>query len=309
MAYELPTIPDDKIEFYRRKLWREVTNLFEWTGMPEELPLDYLENILVRKGMAAFFFDEAGYGHMVAEPTIVGYNMYKQPVDIWCVTPNTEGKPARYDRKIVHKYNEILGKEKSAVLINNMYRREPLLDIVEHFAKRLTMIQMAIDTNSLWQNIPVIFSAMDESMKESIEKMFSSIFEGRPWIMVDRTLLNGGNEVIGNVTEVPFLLDKLMDAKNETYNEFKATIGLDSPGAEKKERLVVAEATSNEESKETCLNIMLSQRKIACEEINRVFSLNVSVDFAGKEEMEEMEEESEEDGSGDNGTETRSGDE
>lgn len=305
MAYDLPTIPDEKIEFYRKKLWREVTNLFEWKGMPEELPLDFLENILVKKGKALFFFDETGYGHMVGEATIVGRNMYRQPVTGYCVTPNTEGKPTRYDRQIVHKYNDLITKEQSAVLINNMYFQEPLIEIVEHFARRLTMIQMAIDTNTLWQNIPVVFSTADEAMKLSIEKLFSDIYQGKPWIIADRTLLTGGNEVIGNVTEVPFLLDKLMDAKNETYNEFKATIGLNSPGADKKERLVVAEATSNEESKETCLNIMLSQRKIACEEINRVFGLSVSVDFAGAEKLEE---EGDEDGTGDNGAEERSED-
>ena len=284
MAYALPTIADEKMEFYRKKLWREVTNLFEWKGMPEEIPLDYLENVLVRKGMAAFFHDPSVYGYMVGEPAIVGYNMYKQPVDLYCLTPNTVGTPTRYERKILHKYDELILTENAAVLINNMYMREPLWEIVEHFARRLAMIQTAIDTNTLWQNIPVVFSAMDESMKLSIEKFFADIYTGKPWVMVDRTLLNDGNQILGNVTEVPFLLDKLMDAKNETYNEFKATIGLNAPGADKKERLVVAEATSNQESKETCLNIMLSQRKIACEEINKVFGLNVSVDFAAQEE-------------------------
>ena len=305
MAYDLPTIPDHKVEFYRKKLWREVTNLFEWKGMPEELPLDYLENILVRTGKAAFFFDESGYGYMVGEATITGYNMYKEPVNMRCITPNTEGKPTEYDRIIVHKYNELIDQSKACVLINNMYRRESLLEIIEHFAGRLAMIQMAIDTNTLWQNIPVVFSAVDESMKLSIHKLFSDIYEGKPWVIVDRSLLSDGNQVIGNVTEVPFLLDKLMDAKNETYNEFKATIGLNAPGADKKERLVVAEATSNEESKETCLNIMLSQRKIACEEINKVFGLSVSVDFIGTEEMKE---EGEEDGTSDDRTETLAGD-
>ena len=164
---------------------------------------------------------------------------------------------------------------------------------------------MAIDTNTLWQNIPVVFSAVDESMKLSIHKLFTDIYEGKPWVIVDRSLLSDGNQVIGNVTEVPFLLDKLMDAKNETYNEFKATIGLNSPGADKKERLVVAEATSNEESKETCLNIMLSQRKIACEEINKVFGLSVSVDFIGAEEKMK---ESEEDGTSDDRIEAPAGD-
>ena len=291
MARDLPTLPDEKIEFYRRKLWREVSNLFN------------LERILVRKGMALFFKDEEAYGYMALECAIKGYNMYRQPTTAYCTAPNDQGKKNYYERTIVHKYDDEIPSEKAGVLINNMYNHEPLYEIVEHYAYRLTLVQNAFDTNALWQNIPVTWSVNDNNMKLSIEKWFADIYSGKPLIMMDKTLLAGDNEIIGNVTEVPFLLDKLMDAKNEVYNEFKASIGLNAPGADKKERLVVAEATSNDESKETCLNIMLSQRKIAAEEINSVFRLNVSVDLAYSEEMEV-----EEDGTSDDRAKDPAGD-
>ena len=303
MARDLPTLPDDKIEFYRRKLWREVSNLFKWEGLPDEIPVDYLERILVRKGMALFFKDEEAYGYMALECAIKGYNMYRQPTTAHCTAPNDQGKKSYFQRTIIHKYDENVPIEKAAVLINNMYNHEPLYEIIEHYAYRLTLVQNAFDTNALWQHIPVTWSVNDNNMKLSIEKWFVDMLSGKPLIMMDKTLLAGDNEIIGNVTEVPFLLDKLMDAKNEIYNEFKATIGLNAPGADKKERLVVAEATSNDESKETCLNIMLSQRKIAAEEINSVFGLNVSVDLAYSEEMEV-----EEDGTSDDRTEDLAGD-
>ena len=302
MARDLPTLADDKIEFYRRKLWREVSNLFKWTGLPDEIPVDYLERILVRKGMALFFYDEKAYGNMALECAIKGYNMYRQPTTAYCTAPNDQGKQSYYERIIAHKYDDKVAKNQAGVLINNMYNHESLYEIVEHYAYRLTLVQNAFDTNALWQNIPVTWSVNDPNMKLSIETWFSDIFSGKPLIMMDKTLISDGNEIIGNVTEVPFLLDKLMDAKNEIYNEFKATIGLNAPGADKKERLVVAEATSNDESKETCLNIMLSQRKIAAEEINSVFGLNVTVDLAYTEN-----EEVNEDGQSDSGAEDLAG--
>lgn len=299
MAFDLPTIPDSKIEFYRRKLWREVSNLFIWEGMPPEIPLDYLERELVTSGCALFFYDKATYGHMALATTIKGFNSYKQPTQALCVAPNDQGKPVAYDRLIIHKYDELIPKETCGVLINNMYNREGLMEIVEHYAYRMTLIQNAFDTNALWQNLPVTWSVSDAAMQLSIEKWFSDIYSGKPMIIMDKSLNSGENEIVGNITEVPFLLDKLYDAKTEVYNEFKSTIGLNAPGADKKERLVVAEATSNEESKDTCLNIMLSQREIACEEINKVFGLNVTCRLATSETNEG----GEKDGEGNDGTE------
>lgn len=281
MAYDLPTIPDDKITFFRKKLIREVSNLFIWENLPDEIPIDYLERELIAHGRVMFFYDEQVYGYMCLRCGVRGFNIYNQPTQAFAVVPNDMGLPSNYDRVIVHKYDKDIDSGNACVLINNMYMGESLQPIIEHYAYRLALVQQAFDTNSLWQNIPVLFATDDQSTKLSIEKMFSDIWTGKPWIVVDKALFAKEQGIQADPLKVPFLLAELYDVKNEIYNEFKQTIGINAPGADKKERLLLDEVTSNEQITETCLEIMLSQRKIACEEINSVFGLDISVKARG----------------------------
>ncbi len=287
MAYRLPTLPDDKINFYREKLFREVSNLFIWKNVPNEIPTDYLERTLIRHGRVMFFYDDEAYGYMALRAGIRGFNIYEQPTHAFAVAPNDQSLPSNYERTIVHKYNEEIGKEKSCVLINNMYGGESLWKIVDHYAFRLALIQQAFDTNALWQNIPVLISVSDDNVRLSLEKMFSDIFTGKPWIVIDKVLTLKEAMQAEPIT-VDFILDKLYDVKNEVYNEFKQTIGIDASAVEKRERVLVDEVTSNEQITETCLEIMLKQRKIACEEIKKVFGLNIAVDYIGSRKKEEQ---------------------
>ncbi len=283
MARAWPSLPDDKKTFYTDKLTREVSNLFIWSGLPNEIPVDYLENSLITSGQVMFFNDKSAYGYMALQCGVRGYNLYNQPTHAFATAPNTTGLSTRYTRSIVHKYDENV--ENGCVLINNMYGGKSLVDIIEHYAYRMAVVQQAFDTNVLWQNIPVIFSTDDQNTKLSIEKMFSDIMTGKPWIIVDKALLAKDGNVQAEPVEVPFLLDKLYDVKNEIYNEFRMTIGIDTTGVDKKERLIVDEVLSNEQITETCLEIMLSQRKIACEEIKQVFGLDVDVKVRGGDKL------------------------
>ena len=284
MARKLPTIPENILTFYRNKLTREVTNLFEWEGVPDGIPVDYLERALVLKGRVMFFYDDEAYGFMALESQVRGFNMYNKPTTAFSVVPNTEGKKTHYERKILYGHNEMVEKEDGCVLINNMYGGESLTSIIDHFAKRLALVQMAFDTNALWQNKPVVFSTTNEGTRLSIEKFFNNIMNGEPWVVVDKELLAKENGIIPEVVDVPFILDKLYDTKNEIYAEFRHTVGIDTAGIDKKERVLTGEIDANKQSIETCLQIMLSQREIACKQINKFFGLNMSVKARGEVE-------------------------
>lgn len=304
VAYDLPVLPDNKVMFYKKKLVREVSNLFKWEGLPDEIPYDYLEKTLISQGMAMFFYDENAYGYMALRCGKRGHNLYDQPTTAFAVAPNDQLLKTNYTRTIVHRYDEDIGKDKACVLINNMYMGEGLNEIIDHYAYRLALVQQAFDTNAIWQNVPVIMTVDNANMKLSVDKLFADIFKGKPWVLVDNQLLGKENGTQADPITVPFLLDKLYDAKNEIYNEFKATIGIDHVAVDKKERLIVGEVESNEQSTETCLEIMLSQRRIACEEINKVFGLNISVKVNGDYDLG-----GEDSGTGDNGVEELVGDE
>lgn len=298
MARKLPTIADDKFTFFKSKLLREVSNLFIWNGLPDEIPKDYLERSLIQHGRVMFFPDN-DLGYMAIVCTAQGYNVYGKPVTAVATTPNTDGQQTYHKRTILHEYSDLIELSQSCVLIDNMYDGESLQHTLDHYAQRLALIQQAFDTNALWQNMPPLYSVPDSTTKLSIEKLFSDIMSGQPWVVVDDQLKAIGTQsVVGTLIEMPFLLDKLHDSMNEVYSAFKSTVGIDTAGADKKERLIVDEVNSNNQSTQTCLDVMLSQRKKACELINRVYGLNVFVDV-NKQEMEDLS-----DGNRNSGTQT-----
>lgn len=303
MAKVTPVIPDDKVMFFKNKLYREIQQLFEWTGLPEELPYDYMEYSLTHDGRVMFFKDEK-FGHMALACYTEGINVYGKPTRARSIRLGTEEDLFDVERMIVHRYDETMPTEKACVLIENMYGGESMESIIDFYARRLALLQQAFDTNALWQNLPPIFTTNTEAMKLSIEKMFSDIMTGQPWIVMDKEMLNGSTGIPVEFIAIQSRLADLFDAMNEVYSAFKETVGINSPGADKKERLLKDEVNSNNQSIQTCAEIMLSSRKIACEEIKKVFGLDITVDIRGKKEMEEQAEEAKEEminGNRDNG--------
>lgn len=282
MAFALPTIPDDKINFYRNLLYRDVIGLFEWSGLPEEIPTDYLEQVLIKSGMAMFFYEPDTFGYMVLSCGVRGFNVYQQPVIAFATAPNTEGNQVRYERRVMYNYTPNLDPTAGCVLIKNDYSGEPLTRIVEFYAYRMALVQQAFDTNALWQNCPVVFSVADDKTRLSIEKLFTDITTGRPWVIVNELLVAEENAKPGLV-ETPFLLDKLLDTLNELRYKFHEAVGINTPGVDKKERLLTGEIESTEQATQTVLDVMLSQRRKACAEIANLFpDLAPTVKVRGK---------------------------
>ena len=69
----------------------------------------------------------------------------------------------------------------------------------------------------------------------------------------------------------------------DTYNVYKyrllSYLGLDNSGVDKKERMLVSESEANSDEVLMIRNARYEQRKIACEKINDLFGLNVSVEY------------------------------
>lgn len=300
MAYDLPAIPNDKVIFYRNLLYRDVVGLFEWEGLPDEIPTDYLEQVLIKSGMAMFFYEPDTFGYMALSCGVRGFNVYQQPVLAFATAPNTEGHQVRYERNIMYSYTPNLDPATGCVYIKNDYNAQPLTQIVEFYAYRMALVQQAFDTNALWQNCPVVFSVADDKTRLSIEKLFADITTGKPWVVVNELLVTEENAKPG-LAEVPFLLDKLLDALNELRFKFHEAVGITTPGVDKKERLLTGEIESTEQVTQTVLDVMLSQRRRACKEITNLFpELNPTVRVRGEEQVREEEEA---DGTSDDGVE------
>ena len=79
-------------------------------------------------------------------------------------------------------------------------------------------------------------------------------------------------------TTSPIVFDKLQIQKTNILNECLTFLGINNANTDKRERLVTNEVDSNNEMIQINSDVMLETRKQACEEINKMFGLNISVE-------------------------------
>jgi hypothetical protein len=78
-------------------------------------------------------------------------------------------------------------------------------------------------------------------------------------------------------TGVKFMGNELMDYSQSVENKLLTFLGVNNPAVDKKERLITDEVNSNDQLIDSFAQLQLEARKRACEEINKMFGLQVSV--------------------------------
>ena len=142
---------------------------------------------------------------------------------------------------------------------------------MELFALRLYEAERTSDVNIKAQKTPVIIVG-DEQLKLTMKNLYLKYDGNEPIIYADKKQL-GSNSLLAIKTEAPFIADKLQTYKERIWNEALTFLGIDNISSEKKERLVSAEVSSNNEIVNLNLQSRLAVRKRACKEFNEYFGL------------------------------------
>lgn len=264
-----------------------VYQLFEWKNLPDTVDPRFLETRLHRNGKVAFHYDKK-VGYIVLEGTPVGkLNHYGVMGRFQAVTPYSEEITRNFaiyhylnqNESMVNPLTGILEPDKTdyGVLIQNNDMERPTMEAVKLFAIELTEIKSVIRTNVLAQKTPLILAANDTNL-HSVKQLYNKIEGNVPVIITDKTLDLDTLKV--HLTPAPYVGDKLNTLKNTVWNDFMTYLGINNANLEKKERMVVQEATSNDDQIQASGNIMLKARKEACERINWLYpDLNIDVEL------------------------------
>jgi hypothetical protein len=78
-----------------------------------------------------------------------------------------------------------------------------------------------------------------------------------------------------------------MEYKHNLWNEVMTYLGIGNAKQDKKERLVADEVAANDEQIESSREVMLKARQLACDKINNMFNLSISVDYRLRELQQE----------------------
>ena len=263
------------IQYYNR-LAELAVSVFEWVNLPEEVDPRFLELVLFSRGKALFFKDEFGFAALEVNDS-GPRNVYGIPLQRHAFSPYN-GFHADFDIS------------NSVMIYNNALRKPSKLD-VEMFSRRLYNIDRIIDVNVNAQKTPGLI-VCDETQRLTMKNLYMQYDGNSPVIFGDPNLNSAGVKSVS--TGAPFVSDKLSDLKAKYWNEALTYLGISNLTIQKKAHLTSDEVSRNMGGVISSRFPRLNARKRACEEINKMFGLNLDVryrqDVIDDEAAEELDE-------------------
>ena len=260
-------------------------NRFKWDGLPESVDPRFLELCLFYNGLSIFYKD-FNYDKLLAvKGAGFGYNnVLDNPTSFSVVAPG-QSSDSQFGYLTISAYNRVSDsdktaeeKQRKAIPIWANYLRKPDHDIVNIYATRLATADRTLEINS--KN-----ARRTKVIKGSQQTNLSLVNIARQ--------VDAGEELIqltGPLQDMDFMdvldlgidgesFDKLSILRGRWWNECMTLLGIDAANQDKKERLVVAEVGANDSQADSIRFVNLQARQFACEQINEVFGLEVSVDY------------------------------
>lgn len=247
--------------YYYNKLTELAISMFEWKNIPDTIDPRMIELALFAEGKALWFKDEV-MGNLCLRCTLAG------PFDVYNV-------PTRRRAYAPSGYNAERDAEDSVVIWNNYLRHSTKPD-VEMFAMKLYNLSRTIDVNCNAQKTPILILC-DQSQRLTMQNLYEQYQGNMPFIFGDQNL-NPKDITVLNTT-APFISDKVYELFNQTWNEALTHLGITNQNYMKKERMITDEVIRNQGGTIASRYSRLDMRKKACKEINKMFGLNIDVEF------------------------------
>lgn len=257
--------------YYLNRLTELAMAMFEWKNLPDEIDWRFLEYILYYNGQILFFKEPSMDEYVVTKCALSGkMNFYRTPDDRRAYADNG--------------YQKNLTAKNSVVIYNNMLRL-PTYPAMSFYAKKLWEIDRVIDINIKAQKTPILVLA-NEDERLTMKNVYMQYDGNQPFIFGSKNMGLKDNIAVLK-TDAPYLADKLMEQKNQIWNEAMTYLGISNVSYQKKERLISDEVSRSMGGTIASRQSRLEMRREACEQINKMFGLNISVEY--REDYREIE--------------------
>lgn len=246
---------------YFDRLTELAISMFDWQNLPDTVDARYMELVLYNRGQVLFFKDEE-LGFLALPNAGNGkFNVY--------------GIPIRRRALAVNGYNKELTSDDSVIIWNNMLHTGSSFE-VEMYSKRLYEIDRTIDVNVKAQKTPVLIKC-DEHDRLTMKNLYMQYDGNAPVIYGDKNLNDKGIQSIS--TQAPYVAGTLYELRTQLYNEILGVLGISNISYQKRERLISDEVIRSLGGTIANRFTRLEPRRKACKEINKMFGLNISVDY------------------------------
>ena len=249
------------IQYFNRLMELSIS-MFEWKNLPNGVDSRFLELVLFSDGQAVFSYDSDAESYCALQCMIGGrLNIYRIPIDRRAYA--------------VNGYSKNLTNKDSVIIYNNLIHTNSVLDVL-NFAQRLYNLDRIIDVNANAQKTPILITC-DENERLSFKNIYKEYDGNMPVIYGTKAIRPDSFKVL--TTGSPYVCDKIYTLKTQIWNEALTYLGISNTSFQKKERLISDEVLRSQGGTIASRYSRLNARKQACDEINKLFGLNIDVDF------------------------------
>jgi hypothetical protein len=266
------------IKFYNPDGWNDIflqfqelfVSSFTYKNLPEGISPRFIETILFMQTGVSFIYDDIADKHFVTRfIPHARMDIYGEPEKVTCI-----GGGGGYYQKIKETQTEDINN--LAVLMYNNFTRTTAHDRLKMYAMRIHHIENTIDVNVNAQKTPYIIIG-NKKHQNTMKRIYTQMERFEPAIFVDDSVDMSQIRVLS--TNAPYVTDQLEEHKRKLWNEALSFIGIDNNASEKNERLLHDEVIMSNGLAIANRNARLQCREMAIEKVNRMFGLNIEVQF------------------------------
>ena len=248
--------------YYYKRLVDLSISMFEWKGLPDSVDPRFLELALFSDGFAVYFNDEVLKKDLCLRSMIGGrWSVYNIP------TIRTAYASNGYHRDL---------DESNSVLIYNNLTHTNSLNEVEMFARRLWDLDRTVDVNAKAQKTPVLLQC-PENLRLTLKNLYEKYDGNQPFIFGNDKLDPNMLKVLK--TDAPYVADNIYQLKVNIWNEALTYLGISSVNNTKRERMITDEVRKDQADVVASRYSRLEARRQACEQINKMFGTDITVEY------------------------------
>lgn len=261
-------------EYHKRYLYNKLFSRFKFT-LPPEWDLNFFRFYLFKCGsIAVIYTNEYGW---VAQPYgITKLNIYYNPAEITVANQffnSVKTGVIGVNSEIVHLFDDYYGFD----------------DLVTRYAVMLAKIDRSINVNLMNCNVTMYYPAESKKDADVIKEAYAKATTGEPFIAISKSLNSDEIQpLLGNVKQT-FIVDQLIQARQNVTNQFLTAVGIQNVNSQKKERLVTDEVNQNNDETEAIIDVVYNNLKLCFEKVNAISGLNLKVEKANSEKTRESE--------------------
>nr|DAD93586.1 MAG TPA: upper collar protein [Podoviridae sp. ctKzN3] len=251
-------------ENYCKYTFTRTQSMFTYEGLPDTIPVQWLESYLQRNGSCCIAEHEG---------------------KLYALLGNAGGELDEYYQPTIYTVaNPALNLSKSfkigedCVYCKNDYDALGLVPLVSRYCGLMTENLLTVRISDINMRMMNLLSAPDDNTLQSTKQYLKDLEEGKLGVVGETPFFDGlklQSKGVGNGDYMIQFIELQQYLKGSMYNE----LGINANFNMKREALNGQEVALNDDALMPLIDDMLKQRRAMCDELNQMFGLNVSVDY------------------------------